>query len=55
MASPHVAGAAALYKEAFGDDDQATVLEWLVSNAGEDKVTGVPSNTVNRLLNVEGL
>jgi subtilisin family serine protease len=55
MASPHVAGAAALYKEAFGDDDQATVLEWLVSNAGEDKVTGVPSNTANRLLNVEGL
>ncbi|RKS05605.1 subtilisin family serine protease [Nocardiopsis sp. Huas11] len=55
MASPHVAGAAALYKEAFGDDDQDTVLAWLVDNAGQDKVTGVPSGTVNRLLSVQGL
>ncbi|MFE3459025.1 S8 family peptidase [Nocardiopsis aegyptia] len=55
MASPHVAGAAALYKEAFGDDDQDTVLAWLVDNAGQDKVGGVPSGTVNRLLSVQGL
>ena len=55
MASPHVAGAAALYKEAFGDDDHDTVLAWLVDNAGEDKVGDVPSGTVNRLLSVQGL
>ena len=55
MASPHVAGAAALYKDANGDADQDTVLEWLVTNGGEDKLSGVPSETVNVLLNVEGL
>ncbi|GAB3731096.1 S8 family peptidase [Nocardiopsis nanhaiensis] len=55
MASPHVAGAAALYKSGQGDDDQDTVLDWLVDNAGEDKLSGVPSGTVNLLLNVEGL
>ena len=55
MASPHVAGAAALYKSGLGDDDQGTILDWLVSNAGEDKLSGVPSGTVNLLLNVEGL
>ncbi|GAB3689323.1 S8 family peptidase [Nocardiopsis oceani] len=55
MASPHVAGAAALYKSGQGDDDQDTVLDWLVDNAGEDKLSSVPSGTVNLLLNVEGL
>src|SRR5699024_6154988 len=55
MASPHVSGAAALYKDANGDADQDTVLEWLVTNGGEDKLSGVPSETVNVLLNVEGL
>ncbi|MBR8741254.1 S8 family peptidase [Nocardiopsis sp. MG754419] len=55
MASPHVAGAAALYKSGLGDDDQDTILDWLVSNAGEDKLSSVPSGTVNLLLNVEGL
>ncbi|NYJ36247.1 hypothetical protein HNR10_004128 [Nocardiopsis aegyptia] len=28
---------------------------WLVDNAGRDKVGGVPSGTVNRLLSVQGL
>ncbi|WDZ90039.1 S8 family peptidase [Nocardiopsis sp. HUAS JQ3] len=55
MASPHVAGAAALYKSVNGDDDQATIQDWLVSNAGVDKLSGVPSGTVNLLLNVQGL
>ncbi|WP_232532373.1 S8 family peptidase [Nocardiopsis dassonvillei] len=55
MASPHVAGAAALYKSVNGDDDQATIQDWLVSNAGVDKLSGVPAGTVNLLLNVQGL
>lgn len=55
MASPHVAGAAALYQDANGPADQDTVLSWLVDNAGQDKLDGVPSDTVNALLNVEGL
>ncbi|WP_047871779.1 S8 family peptidase [Nocardiopsis sp. RV163] len=55
MASPHVAGAAALYKSVNGDDDQATIQDWLVSNAGADKLSGLPSGTVNLLLNVQGL
>ncbi|HJE60841.1 MAG TPA: S8 family peptidase [Nocardiopsis listeri] len=55
MASPHVAGAAALYKSGQGDDDQDTILDWLTTNGGDDKLSGVPSDTVNLLLNVEGL
>lgn len=55
MASPHVAGAAALYKDTHGDADQATVLDHLVTNGGDDKLSGVPADTVNVLLNVEGL
>lgn len=55
MASPHVAGAAALYKSTFGDDEQGVILDWLIANGGEDKLSGVPANTVNLLLNVEGL
>ncbi|WP_017584051.1 S8 family peptidase [Nocardiopsis valliformis] len=55
MASPHVAGAAALYKSTFGDDEQGVILDWLIANGGEDKLSGVPGNTVNLLLNVEGL
>ena len=55
MASPHVAGAAALYKSSLGDDEQGVILDWLIANGGEDKLSGVPGNTVNLLLNVEGL
>ncbi|MFD6951804.1 peptidase S8 [Nocardiopsis sp. TSRI0078] len=55
MASPHVAGAAALYKSVHGDADQDVVLDWLTGNAGADKLSGVPSDTVNLLLNIEGL
>lgn len=55
MASPHVAGAAALYMDANGDADQDTVLDWLVTNGGQDKIGNVPAETANVLLNVEGL
>ncbi|PSL00179.1 peptidase inhibitor I9 [Murinocardiopsis flavida] len=55
MASPHVAGAAALYKSAEGDADQATIQSYLVDNATSDALQGVPDATVNKLLNVSGL
>ncbi|MFE1169374.1 S8 family peptidase [Nocardiopsis sp. NPDC058789] len=55
MASPHVAGAAALYKSSLGDDEQSVILDWLTENGGSDKLSGVPSGTVNLLLNVQGL
>lgn len=55
MASPHVAGAAALYKSSLGDADQTTIQDWLVANASADKLSSVPSGTVNLLLNVTGL
>nr|WP_026124636.1 S8 family peptidase [Nocardiopsis baichengensis] len=55
MASPHVAGAAALYKDAHGQADQGTVQGWLEDNAGEDKISGSPWGTPNLLLNVENL
>ena len=55
MASPHVAGAAALYKSALGDDDHDTILAWLIENASEGKLSGITGDTPNRLLNVEDL
>jgi subtilisin family serine protease len=50
MASPHVAGVAALYKSAFGDASQATIQSWLVSNATPNVITSNPSGTPNLLL-----
>lgn len=51
MASPHVAGVAALYKSSLGDASQATLTAWLVNNATAGVITGNPSGTPNRLLN----
>jgi subtilisin family serine protease len=50
MASPHVAGVAALYKGNFGDAASSTVSSWLTSNATANVITGNPSGTPNRLL-----
>ena len=50
MASPHVAGVAALYKGTFGDAASSTVASWIVNNATVGVITGVPSGTPNRLL-----
>ncbi|PRX92344.1 S8 family peptidase [Allonocardiopsis opalescens] len=55
MASPHVAGVAALYKEANGDADQAAIQDWLTGNAVADALSGVPADTPNLLLNTAGL
>ncbi|MGH3714742.1 MAG: S8 family peptidase [Micromonosporaceae bacterium] len=55
MASPHVAGVAALYKAAFGDAPYGTVRSWLVSNGTNGVIKGNPANTANVLLYTNGL
>ena len=50
MASPHVAGVAALYKSANGDASSATINSWLINNATSGVITGNISGTPNRLL-----
>lgn len=55
MASPHVAGVAALYKSSQGDASQATIDAWLKNNATANVITGNPTGTPNRLLFKAGL
>ena len=50
MASPHVAGVAALYKDNFGDAASAVVDAWIKDNATPNVITGNPAGTPNRLL-----
>ena len=50
MASPHVAGAAALYKRAYGDASQSTIDGWLKNNSTANVITGNVGTTPNRLL-----
>jgi subtilisin family serine protease len=50
MASPHVAGASALYLEAFPGSTPAQVQQGLKNYAIPGKVTSVPAGTVNLLL-----
>ena len=50
MASPHVAGVAALYKATFGNASSATIDSWIKSNATANVISGNPSGTPNRLL-----
>ena len=50
MASPHVAGAAALYLQSAGDQPPATVSAALTSNATAGVITGNPNGTPNLLL-----
>jgi len=50
MASPHVAGVAALYKGTFGDAASSTIVSWINNNATAGKITGNISGTPNRLL-----
>ena len=50
MASPHAAGAAALYLEANPTALPASVAAALVANATADVITSLPSGTVNKLL-----
>ncbi|MGW6457618.1 S8 family peptidase [Streptomyces sp. NPDC055078] len=50
MASPHVAGVAALYKSANGDASSTVVNNWLLSNSTANAIRGNVSGTPNRLL-----
>jgi subtilisin family serine protease len=50
MASPHVAGVAALYKGANGDAASSAVASWITSNATANVITGNISGTPNRQL-----
>jgi subtilisin family serine protease len=50
MASPHVAGAAALYKGTFGNASSSTIVSWINSNATTGVISGNVSGTPNRLL-----
>jgi subtilisin family serine protease len=50
MASPHVAGVAALYKATYGNASQSTINSWLVNNSTANVIKSNPSGTVNRLL-----
>jgi subtilisin family serine protease len=50
MASPHVAGVAALYKATFGDASSSTIRSWLINNSTTGVITGNPTGTPNRLL-----
>jgi len=50
MASPHVAGVAALYKATYGNASQSTINSWLVNNSTANVIRSNPSGTVNRLL-----
>ena len=50
MASPHVAGVAALYKSSFGDASSSTIRTWLINNSTTGVISGNPSGTANRLL-----
>jgi subtilisin family serine protease len=50
MASPHVAGVAALYKATFGNASSSTIRSWLINNATTNVISGNPSGTPNRLL-----
>ena len=50
MASPHVAGVAALYKATSGDASWSTVNSWIVNNATPGVITGNATDTPNLLL-----
>ena len=50
MASPHVAGVAALYKATYGNVSSATIDTWIKNNATPNVITGNPTGTPNRLL-----
>ena len=50
MAPPHVAGAAALYLQRFPSSSPATVRSWLYNNATLNRLTGIGSDSPNRLL-----
>lgn len=55
MASPHVAGAVALYLAANSSASTSQVASAIINNSESSTLTGIPSGTPNRLLNTEFL
>ncbi|WP_253774577.1 S8 family serine peptidase [Goodfellowiella coeruleoviolacea] len=57
VAAGHVAGVAALYKQAHGEVDQAGLRAWLFDQASVDRIRhpAPTADTVNRLLHTGGL
>ncbi|MDQ0798050.1 S8 family peptidase [Streptomyces sp. B1I3] len=55
MASPHVAGVAALYKERNPDATSQQVADWLAAQATPDVLTGLGTGSPDRLLYTGGL
>jgi subtilisin family serine protease len=55
MATPHVAGAAALYLATHPTASPATVQSAILANSTANKIVGNPSGTANRLLFTIGL
>ena len=55
MASPHVAGVAALYKATYGNASSSTIASWINSNATAGVIKSNPTGTPNRLLFKSGL
>jgi subtilisin family serine protease len=54
MATPHVAGVAAVYKSSVGDVSSAAVANWINTNATAGVIRSNPSGTPNRLLYKSG-
>jgi subtilisin family serine protease len=50
MASPHVAGVAALYLSGSPSASPSTITNWIITNSTANVITGNPSGTPNRLL-----
>jgi subtilisin family serine protease len=50
MATPHVAGVAALYLSFNTGASAASVASALIANSSTGKITGLPAGTQNRLL-----
>ena len=50
MASPHVAGAAALYKQANSSASPSTIRNALVNNSTTGRLTSIGTGSPNRLL-----
>ncbi|HEX6290565.1 MAG TPA: S8 family peptidase [Herpetosiphonaceae bacterium] len=55
MASPHAAGVAALYKSRNGETASSTIVNYIITNATTNVMTGNPTGTPNRLLFVGSL
>jgi subtilisin family serine protease len=55
MASPFVAGVAALYKSTYGQATFGTIQKWMTAHAALSKIKSNKSGTPNRLLNKSSL